>query len=126
MVSAELLEQLNGCVSQAVSSVGTYKLRPDKSVRPFAGVNLVMVADFWQLPPVGEIALFARPSAAPSGTATAGLALMWDRSRDSIQRVWELTDPMRCDDPWLLAFAGVPQRASLGAELFLHARCPDG
>ena len=120
MVSAELFEQLNGCICQAVSAVGTYKLRPDKTPRPFGCINLLTVADFWQLPPVGETALFERQSRAPSSTAADGLELIWGRSRRSLRRVWELTEPMRCGDPWLLALLNECRDGRLSAQNYMY------
>ena len=45
-------------------------------------------------------ALFDRPSAGSSLLAADGLRLFWSRDRDSLQGVWELTEAMRCSDPW--------------------------
>ena len=100
MVSAELFAELQKRVAQAASDSCAYKRRPDKSPRPFGGVNVLIDGDNWQLRPVKATALFDRPSAGRSLLATAGLRLMWSRDRDSVQRVAELSEPMRCSDPW--------------------------
>ena len=55
MVSAELLGALQYVVTKAVRLRGTYKKRRNGDIRAFAGVNLVMCGDFWQLHPVSGI-----------------------------------------------------------------------
>jgi hypothetical protein len=101
MVSAELLAELQKRVAQTVSSgMAPYKKRTDGSVRPFGGINALLFGDWEQLPPVKATALFDRPSAGSSLLAAAGLHMVWSRDRDSLQCVRELTEPMRCSDPW--------------------------
>jgi len=121
MVSAELLAQLQYAINQAMSSLGTYKARPDKSPRPFGGLNTLLVGDWWQLPPVKATSLTERPSRPGlSSTAREGLALLWDRTRDSVRRIWELTQPMRCDDPWFFAFLQECRNGRLGAQNYFY------
>lgn len=44
--------------------------------------------------------LFDHLSTAKSDLAYEGLLLLWGQNKDSVQRVWELTEPMRCSDLW--------------------------
>ena len=69
-------------------------------MRPFGGLNVLFFDDWEQLPPVKSTALFDRPSAGRSLLAAEGLRMIWSRDRDSLQGVRELTEPMRCSDPW--------------------------
>ena len=32
--------------------------------------------------------------------STAGMDLFWANETDSIRSLWELKQPMRCEDPW--------------------------
>ena len=66
----------------------------------FGGMNVLVYGDNYQLRPVRVTALFDRPSSGGSLLASEGLRLMWPRDRNSVQRVWELTEPMRCSDAW--------------------------
>ena len=77
MLSAELLGTLERVVTGAVRVTGTYKKRSDGSHRAFAGVNVVMCADFWQLHPVGGTFLAASPLDVPAGCAQRALEFFW-------------------------------------------------
>ena len=72
MVSAELFAELQKRVAQAVPEVNAYKRRPDKSPRPFGGINVVLHGDNDQLRPVKATALFDRPSSAATELAPGG------------------------------------------------------
>ena len=85
MVSAELLFELGRRVSEAARPTGTYKLRPDKSPRPFGGFNILLFGDWWQLPPVQSTALFEQPSKAKR-------PLMHHFSREKVVEVVEVVD----------------------------------
>ena len=104
MLSAELLGTLERVVTGAVRVTGTYKKRSDGSHRAFAGVNVVMCADFWQLHPVGGTFLAANPLDVPAGCAQRALEIFWQDSADSIRSYWNLTQLMRCDDSWYNEF----------------------
>ena len=122
MVAAELFAELERRTTQAARSTGTYKLRPDKSQRPFGGFNILLFGDWWQLRPVKQTALFEQPSKARSGAAFEGLQLLWARSRNSLRRMWELTRPMRCDDPFYFRFLSECRNGALSRDsyFFIH------
>jgi hypothetical protein len=100
-----------------------YKKRPDGSTRPFGGKNNLVFGDNEQLPPVRATALFDWPSSWSTLLASEGLELAWSRDRDSLQGVWELTEPMRCCDPWYQdSFLAEVRRGALCADnyFFIH------
>ena len=101
MISAELLGAVEHAVKAVVRTRGTYRQRPDKSVRPFGGLNVVMFADFWQLPPVAGTYLCSNPLLLPSvGLAAEAMHLFWGDDRDCVQNITELHELMRCRDKW--------------------------
>ena len=124
MVSAELLSELQHLVQQAVRTPGTYKLRPDKSKRVFGGINTLLFGDWWQLRPVRATALFDHPSKAKNDLAYEGLLLLWGQNKDSVQRVWELTEQKRCPDEFYTAFLTECRNGALQREnyLFIHGQ----
>ena len=124
MVSAELLSELQYLVRQAVQKPGTYKVRSDKSIRPFGGINTLLFGDWWQLRPVRATSLFDHPSKVNSDLVHEGLLLLWGQNRDSVQRVWELKQPMRCPDPWFTSFLTECRNGciGLGNYFFIHVR----
>ena len=124
MVSAELLSELQYLVQQAVRNRGTYKVRSDKSIRVFGGINTLLFGDWWQLRPVRATALFDHPSKANTDLAHDGLLLLWAQNRDSVQRVWELTEQKRCPDEFYMAFLTQCRNGDLGFEnyLFIHGQ----
>eukprot|EP00973_Karenia_brevis_P062617 8705732-Karenia_brevis.AAC.1 len=83
---------------------------------------MMLFGDWWQLRPVKQTALFAQPSKAKSGSSFEGLQLIWARDRHSLQRVWELTRPMRCDDPFYCSFLNECRNGSLSRDgyFFIH------
>ena len=127
MVSAELLAELQFLVRQAVRKPGTYKVRPDKTIRSFGGINTLLFGDWWQLRPVRATALFDHPSKVSSDLAHEGLLLIWGQNRDSVQRVWELKQPMRCPDPWFTGFLTQCRNGNLSMEdyFFIHGSPTD-
>ena len=76
----ELLDDLNTSVQQHIPETSQYKGVTQRSggwhyVRPFAGVNTLFIGDFWQIPPVGQVAIMGNPhspAALESARAQAG------------------------------------------------------
>ena len=60
-----------------------FKQRPNASKafldRPFGGLNLLMLGDWWQLPPVLQKSLCGTPFVAHSHEAQGMLAMFWSR-----------------------------------------------
>ena len=87
-------------------SADPWKVGVGGTVRPFAGVNLIIIGDFKQLPPPqgGYLADIPHalcvgpqgPPAAPDALVDAGKKLMWE----DIQGVVELRERERCKDAW--------------------------
>ena len=47
MVSAQLLGTLELILGKAVRKRSGYKMRPDGTERPFGGINVILLGDFW-------------------------------------------------------------------------------
>jgi hypothetical protein len=104
MVSAQLLAQLEVIVGRAFRKKSGYKLRPDGSERVWGGINLMLLGDFWQLPPVSGTPLCAHPDDVPLGLAQHGHDLVWSQDLNGLQKTCDLMTPMRCDDTWYNCF----------------------
>ena len=63
---------------------------------------MIMCADFWQLHSVTGTFLASNPNDVPVGLARDMMAMFWgdEKHPDTIRRFWQLTELMRCDDPW--------------------------
>ena len=102
-VTSELLGQCELQARSLVQDVGTYRLSPDGCIRTWAGINVLYVGDFLQLPPPGNgtclsaipdhVLLRLHPKKA---TITHGLNLMWENTPKLI----ELVEQVRCQDVW--------------------------
>ena len=74
----ELLTDLNDNVCKHASDASRYKrAQPSGELRPFGGINVLFIGDFWQIPPVGQVAIMGNPYSAgamQSAKANAGRA----------------------------------------------------
>ncbi|CAK9090437.1 unnamed protein product [Durusdinium trenchii] len=107
LVPADLFAQVDHCLREVKPSADAWKHDPlTGNTRPLAGVNVILVGDFKQLPPPqgGNLAdvphhLRVGPHEtckAPDPMADAGRRLMWE----DIEGMVELTDRERCKDEW--------------------------
>ena len=92
-----------------IRDLSTTKGAADGSPRPFGGLNVLFVGDFWQLePPDGgflggipvDFILRARKYQ-PAPTISHGQALMWSGPKTGVQGITELHQCERQDDEWL-------------------------
>ena len=108
MISAELMGKLERSCRKCMAFTNTYKRRfggkGDMAVRAWGGLNVLLAGDFWQHKPVTETPHFARPSSRPHGIAHAGLDLFWGFHANSITHLFELSEPMRCQDDFYNTF----------------------
>ena len=113
-----------------VATKNPYKFRADGSSRPFGGLNVFFLGDFWQLSPTGQIAIMSDVTAAKvieSARARFIMSIFWDRDHpDTLQawhgseRVLHLTTNIRSE------FSGLLSPRSFGRRrLQLPARIPD-
>ena len=75
----EVTGQLEHNVSFQVSAKSPFKDK-DTRPRPFGGVNMCFLGDFWQLRPTGQIALMSNPCAAKvqeNARAQAIMGMFW-------------------------------------------------
>lgn len=103
-LTCELIAQCEKQTRCMVQDVGTYRLAADKSVRPWAGINILYVGDFRQLPPPGAgMCLSTIPDSAwmrlypKKSSVTQGLNLIWEETTHLIELVEQIRS---ADDPW--------------------------
>ena len=60
MISDELLGSSEDHMSSAAAN-NRFRKRPNKSFRTFGGYNVIMLGDWWQLPPISDSAALSRP-----------------------------------------------------------------
>ena len=99
MVGAKLLAVLDMKLREVIRDIGTEKNRHGLT-RPFGGLNIVCLGDFWQLDlpdggflgaiPAEFIARARKYQALP--TIAHGQALLWGGPDGGVQGVTELTD----------------------------------
>ena len=110
MVSAQLLAEIDAKLRIIMTQVNTLKKGRAGEDRPFGGLNVVFVGDFWQLDPphggsLADIPVeFIRKACQFDAKADVanGQALFWGKAHEgSLQGVTELTECVRTEDPWL-------------------------
>ena len=131
MISAKLFGLIDEKLRDVVRNIGTNK-SDETGVRPFGGLNVLCVGDFWQLePPDGgflgaiptDFIAAARKYAAGAGIAH-GQSLIWGGNAFGLQGITELTECERCDDPWLREVQEEIRNGKLSPNnhAFLHGR----
>ena len=74
---AELLGSMEHNVMSRVSLKSPWRYKADgKTVRPFGGVNVLYLGDFWQLAPTGQLALMSDVTAPKVLENARGLYIM--------------------------------------------------
>lgn len=132
MVSPRLLAEVDMRLRDATRRVGTKKSRTRGADRPFGGLNILCVGDFWQLPPTDGGFLGAVPAeflqnsrkdvAAPD--IAHGQALFWSRGEGCVQGVSELPGNERCKDKWMQEVQEEIRKGCLSEDnwRFLHGK----
>ena len=109
MVSSQLLALVDMKLREVVRDLVPAKRDETEVARPCGGLNVLLLGDFWQLPPPSGGCLSDIPVAfiqgarqyQPSPTVVHGQALMWGGKECGLQGVIELTQVERCKDAWL-------------------------
>ena len=129
-VTCKLLAQCEEQTRAMVQDVQTYRLDKNKKVRAWAGINILYVGDFLQLPPPGpgaclttipdNVMMRLTPKASE---VTQALNLLWHDTNNVI----ELVEQIRCVDPW---WNDVLQEFRIGqlsqnTHAYLHGRATD-
>eukprot|EP00971_Amphidinium_carterae_P331931 6465791-Amphidinium_carterae.1 len=100
MVNARLFAQIDRRLRAVIPSANAWKHDENGNVRPFGGINVLLLGDFHQLPPpVADIPhdLRGHTGKTPDPQADYGRDLMW---KGSVQGVTELIERERCRDEW--------------------------
>ena len=132
MDSAELLARLELRCRELVrdASVSKYA-KASSQARPFGGLNVIFMGDWWQLePPKGTFLANLPLQWLSSGTtkkrphAAHGQALLWEKGSEGVQGVTELYQCERTHDEWLQAVQEEFRHCALTdtTHAFLHGR----
>ena len=133
MDSAELLARLELRCRELVrdASVSKYA-KASSQARPFGGLNVIFMGDWWQLePPKGTFLANLPLQWLSSGStkkrphAAHGQALLWENGSEGVQGVTELYQCERTHDEWLQAVQEEFRHCALTetTHAFLHG-CP--
>ena len=78
---ADTIGEVEHNVTFHISSKNVFKYKKNGDVRPFGGVNTLLLGDFWQLRPTGQIAIMSNPFSVvsqESAKAKFVMAMFWD------------------------------------------------
>ena len=130
MVSAKLLAEVDTRLRSLAGDIDPYVLNTTKTKRPFAGLDLLVSGDFWQLPPpdggfLGDVPceyIAASRKFTPAPTIAHGQSLLWSGPINGIQGVTELAVCERTPDTWLQSIQNEFREGRLTDEThaFLH------
>ena len=130
---ADTIGSLEHNVVGHMSSKNEFKYKPDNDWRPFGGMNVCFLGDFWQLNPTGQIALMSDVTSEKvreNATAQYIMNMFWDSGfKDSLQewhaqkRVLHLETNIRSGaDAWFSKFLDACRKGELDEDdyNFLH------
>ena len=105
MVCARLLAQVDHRLRAVVPEASEWKKDATGAVRPFAGINVLFLGDFHQLPPPDGGYLADAPANLRGAPAVAKGDLLAEHGRNllwsgPLQGVTELVERERCKDAW--------------------------
>jgi len=105
MISTSLLASFEGALRRAARTNSPYTYARTKNgqrlPRLCGGYNLLFFGDWWQLQPMDDSAALFRPPAPTDFQEEKDTRnIFWARGASSLNRLWELTEQKRCEDPW--------------------------
>ena len=91
-----------GEVRQDIREENTWAKRSSTEARPWGGLNLGCMDDFWQFCPVNLTAIFDNPLKSYVSSRETILSMFWTREANSVSEFFfELTEENGCQDKWL-------------------------
>ena len=85
----------------------------------FGGINLIMLGDLWQIPPVRTISIAHNPFLKKSANLSRMLEMFWTTTMvHSVTHRFVLTDSHRCVDPWWKAFLKEARAGKLSEDMY--------
>ena len=90
---ADTIGQLEFNIASHVSPKSLFKYKEDgKTIRPFGGLNMCFLGDFWQLKPTGQIALMSDVYALKVLESARGsyiMSMFWDSACPDALQPWQ-------------------------------------
>ena len=121
-VSVELLDALNRQLIDSTRTTGNpwaVDARDPRNNVVFGGINVIMLGDLWQIPPVRTISIAENPFQKRSANASRILEMFWTKELlHSVTHRFVLTDSHRCVDPWWKAFLEEARAGQLSENMY--------
>ena len=121
-VSVELLDAVNRQVKDSTRDKGNpwaVDARAPKQFAMFGGLNLVLLGDLWQIPPVRSLSIAANPFVKRAANVGRILEMFWTESLPhSATHRFALSQSHRCSDPWWKSFLAQARAGDLSDRMY--------
>ena len=121
-VSVELLDALQRQLKDSTRDKGNPWAVDDRAPRQFAmfgGLNLILLGDLWQIPPVRALSIAANPFAVRAANASRILEMFWTQGLPhSVAHRFALSQSHRCSDEWWRSFLAEARAGNLSDRMY--------
>ncbi|CAK0804775.1 unnamed protein product, partial [Prorocentrum cordatum] len=130
-VSVELLDAVHRQVKDSTRDKGNpwaVDARVPKQFAMFGGLNLVLLGDLWQIPPVRSLSIAANPFVKRPANVGRILEMFWTQGLPhSVTNRYALTQSHRCSDLWWRSFLAEARAGDLSDRMydFVHGFSTD-